>query len=109
MVYRPEFDYYSLGVLLLEIGCWKPLSSLVASKSFKGISNHEFRRRLVEKRLPQVEQEMGATFTDATRACLESDFSQHTGPVHLAATGSHSALYAAFQASVVDRIGDCKV
>ena len=105
VIYRPEFDYYSLGVLLLEIGSWKPLSSLVASKSFKGISNHEFRRRLVERRLPQVEQEMGAIFTDATRACLQSDFSQHSS-VDLAATGS---LYAAFKTSVVDRIGECKV
>ena len=106
--YRPEYDYYSLGMLLLEIGIWDSLSNIVASKSFKGLSNHDFRQRLVERRMLQLEQAMGAMYTGATRACLESSFL----PPHsrnLDVSESNAALYDAFKRLVVDRIGMCKV
>ena len=53
-VYMPKYDYYGLGILLLEIGIWDSLSSIVASQSFQGIGHGMFRRRLLEKRMPQA-------------------------------------------------------
>ena len=108
VLYRPEFDYYSLGILLLEIGIWDSLSNIVASKSFQGLSNHEFRQRLLDRRMPQLRQATGAMYSDATRACLESNFLL---PQSTSASGSTSnpALYDAFKRLVVDCIGECKV
>ena len=108
VLYRPEFDYYSLGMLLLEIGIWDSLSNMTASKSFRGLSNHAFLQRLVERRMPQLEQAMGAMYSEATRACLESSFLRpgSSGPD---VSDSSLALYDAFQRLVVDRIGECKV
>ncbi len=108
VLYRPEFDYYSLGMLLLEIGVWDSLSNIVASKSFQGLSNRAFLQRLVERRMPQLQQAMGAMYTEATRACLESNFlrPESTSPD---VSDSSPALYDAFKRLVVDRIGECKV
>ena len=108
VLYRPEFDYYSLGMLLLEIGTWDSLSNIVKSRSFEGLSNREFLQRLIERRTPQLQHAMGAKYTEATRACLESSFLP-PGSESNDVSYSSPALYDSFKRLVVDRVGECKV
>ncbi|KAI1119941.1 kinase-like protein [Nemania abortiva] len=71
--YQPEYDYYSLGMILLEIGFWLPLSKI--TEGWDG-SYEERRQRLVTRRLPRLRQLMGRDYSEAVRCCLESDFNQ---------------------------------
>ncbi|KAG9506469.1 hypothetical protein J7337_003452, partial [Fusarium musae] len=57
--YRLEFDYYSLGILLLEIGFWKPFSKI--TKDWSG-SFEERRQRLLTNRVPKLAQHMGRDY-----------------------------------------------
>ena len=69
--YRPQFDYYSLGMVLLEIGHWKPLNQITA----KIIGSPEdVLSRLREKHVPELGFTMGATYRDVVDACLSGDF-----------------------------------
>ena len=66
--YRAEYDYYSLGVVLLEIGLWAPLSSMI--RKDQG-SCEQIRQQLVDKRLPQLKQYMGRHYYEAVNTCLQ--------------------------------------
>lgn len=105
VLYKPEFDYYSLGILLLEIGLWDSLSSIVASKSFRGLSNQEFRQRLLESRIPRLWQTMGSIYMNATRVCLDGTFP----PSQPMTSDNSSTIFDTFKSLVVDQIGDCRV
>ena len=107
-VYMPKYDYYSLGILLLEIGIWDSLSSIVASQIFQGIGHETFRRRLLEKRMPQLRQATGSIYAAATRVCLESAFDS-SQPRTVESLGVSSALYDSFRRLVVDPIAECRV
>ncbi|RYO75494.1 hypothetical protein DL764_010377 [Monosporascus ibericus] len=69
--YRLEYDYYSLGIILLEIGFWMPLAEF--TREWVG-SYEERRQRLVTKRVPRLRQHMGREYSEAVRCCLEGDF-----------------------------------
>lgn len=69
--YCREYEYYSLGVILLEIGFWRPLCEIV--RKFEG-SREQVRQKLIETRLPTLKQYMGRHYHEAVRVCLESDF-----------------------------------
>lgn len=72
--YREEFDYYSVGILLLEIGLWTTLSTITDSSHFQDISDEQFRRKIIATRVPQLGVAMGTRYMEATRRCLEGDF-----------------------------------
>lgn len=72
--YREEFDYYSVGMILLEIGLWKTLSRITKSKRFKGITDEDFRREVLTRRVPLLGISMGTRYMEATRICLEGGF-----------------------------------
>ena len=99
--FKPEFDYYSLGVTLLELGMWRPLSVLT-------MGWHEppsaFRKKLLERRVPRLGPSMGAVYQDVVRVCLSGDFQVDFG-------GSESdmsnSLYLGFKRLVVDRLAVC--
>lgn len=65
--YRPEFDYYSLGMVLLEIGCWKPLEKMTEEISS---APEVMLAKLLRSRLPRLGQYMGEIFRDVVEACL---------------------------------------
>jgi hypothetical protein len=69
--YRPEFDYYSLGIILMEIGFWRPLSKIInrLTGSFE-----DRRQQLLTHRVPQLRQYMGREYCEAVRCCIRSDF-----------------------------------
>ncbi|KAF5614656.1 serine threonine kinase [Fusarium tjaetaba] len=90
--YRLEFDYYSLGILLLEIGFWKPFSKI--TKDWSG-SFEERRQRLLTNRVPKLAQHMGRDYSEASAAeeCskLEDDdifLEQQNGMLYFSQTKS---------------------
>ena len=67
--FREDFEYYSVGLVLLEIACWKPLKTL--TKSIRG-SPADVRRTLLRDYVPLAQKYMGDTFGDAISMCLTS-------------------------------------
>ncbi|RKK78896.1 hypothetical protein BFJ71_g16372 [Fusarium oxysporum] len=67
--YRREFDYYSLGIILLEIGHWEKFSKM--TKKWTG-SYEERRQRLLKGRIPNLRKTMGREYAEAVRFCIEA-------------------------------------
>lgn len=65
--YCPEFDYYSLGIVLLEIGYWKLLDKM--TEDIRSLPE-DMLAEILRSRLPRLEQYMGAIFRDVIGACL---------------------------------------
>ncbi|KAH6687213.1 kinase-like domain-containing protein [Plectosphaerella plurivora] len=65
--YRLGYDYYSLGIVLLEIGFWKPIDKLASREALgpKGT-----RRHLIKRRLPWLKHFMGEVYCEAVSMCL---------------------------------------
>lgn len=66
--YRREFDVYSLGVLLLEIGFWCPIQRI--ARDFKSKSPTAFASKLRTQYVPDLEGRMGRTYTNIVAYCL---------------------------------------
>jgi hypothetical protein len=98
--YREEFDYYSVGMLLLEIGFWSTLSSITKDDHFQGVSDEEFRKQVLATRVPQLRITMGTRYMEATRMCLEGGFAGRPGD----SGDTEDTWYASFQSQVIDRI-----
>ena len=102
--YCPQFDYYSLGMVLLEIGLWKPLSNILN----RGQGSPEnFRASLLEKRVPKLKQLMGARYYRIVDTCLR-------GTLDLSPTSGNTdtdgiALHMAFEELVIKPLSQCSV
>ncbi|KAF3002325.1 hypothetical protein E8E14_005549 [Neopestalotiopsis sp. 37M] len=73
--FKRSFDYFSLGIILLELGLWLPISSLKAHHDNLGeaMSPEEFRSRLLSSYVPMLGEKMGAIYQKATRFCLDAE------------------------------------
>src|SRR6266536_374401 len=87
--YRPEYDYYSLGIVLLEIGLWKSFAEMIPPMDIGG------REAFLEKRMPILGHSMGVKFCDAVRACL--DWKSEEGPAQ-----TSTSRYLDFERLVID-------
>ncbi|KAI1074718.1 kinase-like protein [Whalleya microplaca] len=67
--YRPEYDYYSLGLVLLEIGLWETLESMKRN-SWDQLSAKELSKDILASRVPLLMQHMGTPYHDAVVACM---------------------------------------
>lgn len=67
--YRAEYDYYSLGVVLLEIGLWRGISSKLKLATRK--SPLEKQMCLVDEWVPHLGFYMGAAYQEVVRYCLQ--------------------------------------
>lgn len=118
--FRAEFDYYSLGLVLLEIGLWSSLGNITTSKEeFKLASPEELRGKLLETVVPLLGRTVGWIYRDAVAACLEGNMfgealQQSRGsqpeqgvPVPSDVTPS-SDVCLKFKQLVVDRLALCK-
>ncbi|TGJ79367.1 hypothetical protein E0Z10_g9384, partial [Xylaria hypoxylon] len=64
--YRPEFDYYSLGLVLLELGHWWPLRNIVQDRHDRAA----VRDYVLQRSVPFLAGAMGEAYARATEACL---------------------------------------
>lgn len=71
--YRPEFDYYSLGLLLLELAYWRPLNAITSK--FHGVdqSPEEMRKWLLKSPVEGLRVKVGECYQGAVKACLSFD------------------------------------
>ncbi|PMD49796.1 kinase-like protein [Hyaloscypha bicolor E] len=69
--YSVNYDYYSLGIVLLEIGLWLPLTAIVEDQS---LSAEEIRQKVLSKRLPVLGHSMGSNYQSIVEACLGDTF-----------------------------------
>jgi hypothetical protein len=65
-------DYYSLGVVLLEICLWDTIADL-SDRDGRLRSPDTARQTLLKSYVPQLGQRMGALYQGAVRFCLEAD------------------------------------
>ncbi|KAL4966989.1 kinase-like domain-containing protein [Aspergillus stella-maris] len=95
--YRHEFDYYSLGVILMEIGFWHPFSELISGTKYENMSYEQRRQSLLNDRVPLLKQCMGNEFCEAVRWCIEGKIGH----------SREKAVLLAFQDQVVRRLRGC--
>jgi hypothetical protein len=70
--YRDEFDYYSLGMVLFEIGLWKPLDTITKSYGLL----EDMLAELKTKHIERLGEQMGAIYQDVVSACLNGGFGE---------------------------------
>ena len=100
--YRPEFDYFSLGMVLLEIGHWKPLDKIITIThgSPEDLLNH-----LRQEKVPGLGFAMGTIYRDVVDTCLKGDFGNFddTGGRFDSAT----SITLGFAQTVVEQLAKC--
>lgn len=69
--YLPEFDYYSLGVMLLEIGLWRSLESMLSGDKYKTMGAAEIRTEHIRRCESRLGAKMGAVYRDVALRCLD--------------------------------------
>jgi len=70
--FKQTFDYFSLGIVLLELGLWYPISGLRKDHADIG-TQEEFRQKLLKSYVPQLGEKMGALYRDAVEFCLDAE------------------------------------
>jgi len=94
----PVHDYYSVGLVLLEIGFWRSLDAIIPSdrrpKKLRAQERVEYLRKEI---VPLLGQRMGAMYRDAVDACLNGDFPER----------GDNEIRNAFEAKVVNPLSRC--
>lgn len=70
--FRRVYDYYSLGLMLLEIALWRPLKRVLPKTGGSDAESNELLTVLVPSLIPRV----GSAFAKAVRKCIETDFEE---------------------------------
>lgn len=68
-----EYDYYSLGLVLLEIGMWERLGRFFVQDYT--LSRDKMRSQIVDDLVPVLEGTLGSLYSSAVRACLSGELS----------------------------------
>ncbi|KAH6846964.1 kinase-like domain-containing protein [Chaetomium sp. MPI-CAGE-AT-0009] len=75
--YRARYDYYSLGLVLAEMGMWKTLKGMRVPDDDQGTGNPGSRSKsrgfLVKSVIPSLPHRMGTKFRDVVEACLTEE------------------------------------
>ncbi|KAG8534313.1 uncharacterized protein KY384_001157 [Bacidia gigantensis] len=76
--YQPRFDWYSLGLVMLEIGLWRTLGSMTKKKETEGMSPHELLQHVQRKYVPLLDFYMGRGYREVVERCLVGDIGPET-------------------------------
>jgi serine/threonine protein kinase len=103
--FHPVHDYYSLGIVLLELGLWRTLESMSQSmaKVEEDQSPENFRAFLLRSYVPRLGHEMGETFQKVVFKCLTSSFDSMASVL----TGSNESVLREFEEEVVMPLQSC--
>lgn len=69
--YQIKFDYYSLGLVLLEIGIWRPLDRLTKGK--RDLKPKDLARFILEECVPQLDFYVGVSYRNVVSRCLTGE------------------------------------
>ncbi|CEL08486.1 hypothetical protein ASPCAL11635 [Aspergillus calidoustus] len=99
--FKQRFDYYSLGIVLLELGLWR----IVPEDRKKLV---EFSRYVLDRPLTALGQSMGSKYKEAVRACLvglqeDECYGSRTDEE------TSAEMCIRFKVEVIDRIAQCNV
>jgi hypothetical protein len=96
--FRREFDYYSLGLVLLEIGVWESLGNVYNRQpmSSPSVLRDEY-IRICDR---QILDRMGPIYSEVTRTCLQAE--SRLG-------GAEADAAIDFQRHVIDKLEICRV
>ena len=78
--FRQEFDYYSIGLVLLELGYWTPLKYIV--QKIRG-TPEELLEALLKDWVPSLKSYMGNAYAEAVDTCLHADFGESSKTVEV--------------------------
>lgn len=92
--YKRSYDYYALGLVLLEIGTWTSLSNLY--EGHPTAHPDELRAKYIQHCTEQLGKTMGPTYLNVTKKCLEYNGGED---------GVEEQLQ--FQTEVVDKLNRC--
>jgi serine/threonine protein kinase len=98
-----HYDYYSLGIILLELGLWRTLEDMSKGVAFQG-SREELKEALLRLALPRLGQTMGVVYQQAVQDCLCWKLQQE----EQANEDCSSTANLRFYKSVVERLAFCK-
>ena len=108
-----EYDYYSLGLILLEIGLWKPLDKILEPlgkivKRLEVSAGHSLSLPdlLCLGCVPRLRLSMGSRYGRVVEACLRGRFGV---PNDLGEDERQAKLQRSFSELVVERLMECKV
>ena len=100
--FEPCFDYYSLGLILFEIGMWRSLSKLTS----KGGSPRQMVKMLMADHLSSLRLKAGGVYAECVRSCLDGSLeSLSPGNGNTESTEKRRAsIYINFTLSVVSKL-----
>lgn len=94
--FSARYDYYSLGIILLEIGLW---ASVVTMRQRWKISKaRQLRKELLSRRVPLLGHWMGQAYCQAVQFCL----SEETDMI-----SSLEQLHQSFEQEVIEKLANC--
>jgi serine/threonine protein kinase len=104
--YRCVYDYYSLGLVLLELGLWRSLSTLASTMNNKVDQSPDALRAFLLKRyVPRLSATIGSIYEGVVVRCLTSVVEDK---VDLEAGEGNISVLTAFEDFVVTPLGSCR-
>ena len=103
VMFRRSFDYYGLGLVLLEMGLWVTISELKAV-DHHDLNMEQFRQTLLAEYVPQLCENMGGRYRDAVRFCLDAERIAVEMGIDV---GNGSLMHKLFMERVIDTLAPC--
>lgn len=69
--FQPQFDWYSLGLVLLEIGLWRTLGNMTKDK--QGLSPEKLLEHIIQRYVPRLDFHMGRGYRRVVMSCLKGE------------------------------------
>ncbi|KAL8658444.1 MAG: hypothetical protein Q9202_007561 [Teloschistes flavicans] len=69
--FQPQFDWYSLGLVLLEIGLWRTLGSMTKDK--QGVTPAKLLEHVLHRYVPRLDFFMGRGYRKIVVSCLKAE------------------------------------
>ena len=98
--YRRGYDVYALGLVLFEIGAWRPLQDFKRPED----NREALRQSLLQTYVPRLGVTMGAIYRDVVLACLSDRFEVSEGQP----APPKSDFLRHFRWDIVKRLEECK-
>ncbi|OCL06215.1 hypothetical protein AOQ84DRAFT_224031 [Glonium stellatum] len=71
-LYQPAYDLYSLGIVLLELGLWRRLETMVSSDG----DAYQVREYILSELQPQLVGKCGEVYADVDKALLKAEHTE---------------------------------
>jgi len=102
--FQRTYDYYSLGIVLLEIGLWFPLSGLL--EQHKQLTMDEFSAEIRKTYCPQLGGFMGSIYRDAVLSLLGGSSGNYADEPGM--EGSPLMQLVEFQSGILTQLEQCR-